>query len=76
MTSHANHQTHTLRLTGVLHAFTHLYKVALLLYTVLALTVVASLSALPFLHALRKREEEIAPIIPTPQATIQPARDS
>jgi MFS family permease len=31
------------------------------LYAILALMMVASLSALPFLHALRKREEEIAP---------------
>src|SRR5438874_12018737 len=30
MTSHANHKTRTLWLTGVLHGFTHLYQVALL----------------------------------------------
>jgi MFS family permease len=44
------------------------------LYTILALMVVASLSALPFLHALRKREEEIAPNVASAEETIQPAR--
>ena len=44
------------------------------LYTILALMVVASLSALPFLHALRKREEEIAPSVASTEETIQPAR--
>jgi hypothetical protein len=52
------HPARTLWLLGVLHAFTHIYHVAL------ALLIVVSLAGLPCLHAIRKRESALAETLP------------
>jgi hypothetical protein len=52
MSALERHHTRTLWLTGVLHAFTHLYQVALMpLY----------LTGLLCLHAIHRREGDVAP---------------